>query len=264
MRRAALTCAWIGLASMAMAQSPRPGDPPSPGWTLGVALGAGWHSNPLELNRPGKGDGFLAPEFSLGYRQPLWKGGAMAFNVAFSSELYGRETKSGYQRGLASFIVSHNWDGTVFSLSANGRKTLSHDFARHDGASSELAVAAFRAIPIAEGWTLLANIRFSRRFVDDGTEDQWRASANATLIHRYGAFIVRLGAGISYVLEDKTLILPRINDRSFNLRAGLGYEWARDREIAVGISYNRTFSSDEFNRYKSLTVQPRISASFRF
>jgi hypothetical protein len=254
----------MALYAPAGAQTPRPGDPPPPGWSLGIALGAGWHSNPLELNRPSKGDAFLTPEISLGFRQPLWEGGALSINLAGTSELYGRETRSGYHRALASFAVSHNWAGTIFSLTASARKTLSHDLARHDGASQELAFGVFRAIPVAEGWTLLLNARLARRFVDDGTEDQWRASANATLVHRRGAFIMRLGGGLGYALEDKTLILPRINDRSINLRAGIGYEWARDREVAIGISYNRTFSSYEFNRYKSLTIQPRISASFRF
>ena len=74
----------------------------------------------------------------------------------------------------------------------------------------------------------------------------------------------RAGTSFGYTLEDKTPILPRINDRTISARMGLGYEWAKDRELSLGTSFSRTYSSYQPNRTKTFVIQPRIAATIRF
>jgi hypothetical protein len=242
----------------------RPGEPPPAGWALSLGFGSGWHSNPLELTTRARGDGFLASEIGLAYRFPLWEGGALTLSATGSSEHYGREETAGYVRGIGSVNLSQSWQGFTLSATAGHRKTMDHDLAGHESASSELGLNLIRPVAIAEGWTLLLFGRLARRFVNDGTENQFRAGANATLVYRVGAWSFRAGTGFGYVLEDKTPILPRINDRSLSLRAGIGYEWAKDRDVTLGASYTRTYSSYSFNRTKIFTFQPRVAATIRF
>lgn len=244
----------------AMAQT----TPPPAGWTLSLAFGAGWHSNPNEISTRAKGDGFLSPEIGLSFRQPLWEGGALMLSVTGGSEFYARETNAGLQRASATASVSHLWQGTSFAFTAGQRKSMSHDFARHDGSSTEFGVNVSRTFTFAEGWSLLVFSRVARRELRDSAENQWRAAINGTITYKQGAWSWRMGGGFSYALEDKTPFLPRINDRSISARLGLAYEWTKDREIAIGGNFSRTYSSYSFNRYKSFSIQPRVSATIRF
>lgn len=264
MRATLLFLAAATISAPAAAQNARPGDPPPAGWAISLGLGAGWNSNPLERTRRATGDVFLAPEIGLSYRLPLWQGAALNAALTFNPELYAREESVGVQRGNASLSLSQNWAGTIFSLSVSARKALSHDFSSHDSASQEIALGVSRTFIPAENWSLTLGARIARRAVDDGTKDQFRAGANALLAYRKGAWIWRAGASFGYALEDKTPILPRINDRSVSARLGLGYEWARDRELSLGASYSRTYSSYQPNRTRIITIQPRVTATIRF
>lgn len=264
MRATVFFLAAATISVPAAAQNARPGDPPPAGWALSFGLGAGWNSNPLELTKRAKGDVFLAPEIGLAYRLPLWQGAALNAGLTFNPELYAREESAGVQRGNAILSLSQNWAGTIFSLSVSARKALSHDFTSHDSASQEIALGVFRSFVLAESWSLTIGGRIARRAVNDGTKDQFRAGANALLAYRKGAWIWRAGASFGYALEDKTLILPRINDRSISARLGLGYEWAKDRELSIGASYSRTYSSYQPNRTRTITIQPRVAATIRF
>jgi hypothetical protein len=248
----------------ALAQNAAPAAPPPAGWSLGLGFGMGWNSNPLDLTGRARGDMFLAPEIALGYRLPLWSGAALSTNVTANPELYSREHRMGVQRGNAGLSLSQRWGGQTFSLSISARKALAHDFSRHDSASQEIALGVFRSFIPAENWSLSLNGRIARRAVDDGTKDQFRAGFGATLAYRSGPWIWRAGAGFGYTLEDKTPILPRINDRTISARLGIGYEWAKDREFSLGSSFSRTYSSYQPNRTKTYTIQPRIAATIRF
>ncbi|MCU0818057.1 MAG: hypothetical protein MUF11_01965 [Beijerinckiaceae bacterium] len=259
MARKGLALAFALVSAPAIAQTPPPA-----GWALSLGFGAGWHSNPNEISTRSKGDGFLSPEIGLAYRQPLWEGGALTLSVSAGSEFYARERNAGVQRASATASISHIWQGTFFAFTLGQRKALSHDFARHDSASTEFGLNISRTIALDDRWSLLVFTRAARRLLNDGTYDQWRGSINGTLTYKSVAWSWRMGGGFSYALEDKTPFLPRINDRTVSARLGVGYEWAKDREIAIGGSFSRTFSSYQPNRYKSFTIQPRVSATIRF
>jgi hypothetical protein len=263
LRVAILFLAATAFCAPVLAQT-RPGEPPPAGWALSLGLGSGWHSNPRELTTRARGDALVGSEIGLAYRLPLWQGGALTLSATGSSEHFSREEKEGFVRGIIAANLSQSWQGFTLSATVGHRKTMEHDLAGHDGASSELGLNLTRPIPLAEGWTLLIFSRVARRFHNDGTEDQFRANTNATLIYRTGAWSFRAGTGFGYVLEDKTPILPRINDRSVSLRAGIGYEWAKDREVTLGANYTRTYSSYSPNRTKIFTFQPRLAATIRF
>lgn len=264
MRATVFFLAAATISAPAAAQNARPGEPPPADWALSLGFGTGWNSNPLELTKRAKGDLFLAPEIGLSYRLALWQGAALSAAVTFNPELYAREEGAGVQRGNASLSLSQNWAGTIFSLSVSARKAMKHDFSNHDSASQEIALGVSRTFVPAENWSLTLGSRIARRAVDDGTKDQFRAGANALLAYRKGAWIWRAGASFGYALEDKTPILPRINDRTISARLGLGYEWVKDRELSLGASYSRTYSSYQPNRTRVITIQPRIAATIRF
>lgn len=263
MRQAAVLFAAGLSCAPALAQT-RPGEPPPAGWALSLGFGSGWHSNPRELTSRAKDDAFVASEIGLAYRLGLRDGAALTFSATGATEHFSREESAGFVRGIASAALSQSWQGFTLAATASHRKTMEHDLAGHDGASSELGLNLTRVVPIAEGLSLILFGRLARRFVNDGTEDQFRAATNATLIYRTGAWSFRVGGGFGYALEDKTPILPRINDRSVNARLGVGYEWAKDREVTLGASYSRTYSSYQPNRFKTVTIQPRIAATIRF
>ncbi|CAN1527048.1 hypothetical protein MCEMSEM23_01264 [Rhabdaerophilaceae bacterium] len=249
----------FGHAFVAQAQTT-----PQPGWSLGISSGPSWTSNPRDVTARARGDWSASNEISLGHRLPLWSGGALSLNLTGTSELYARENREGRQRGLVSLGVSHNWSGTILTVSALARKSLSHDFSGHESASQEIAVAITRTFIVAGGWSLTVFARGARRLHNDGTEDQIRAGVNATLAYRTGPWTMRIGGGFSYALEDKTIFLPRINDRTVSARAGITYEWAKDRDLSLGGVFTRTYSSYEPNRTKAFSVSPRISATIRF
>jgi len=263
LRVAILFLAMTAACAPVMAQT-RPGEPPPAGWALSLGFGAGWHSNPLELTTRARGDVFISSEIGLAYRLALWQGGALTLSGTGTGEHYSREETAGFVRGIVGVSLSQSWQGFTLAATAGHRKTMDHDLAGHESASSELGINLIRPIAITDGWTLLIFSRVARRFFNDGTEDQFRAGANATLVYRTGAWSFRAGSGFGYVLEDKTPILPRINDRSISLRAGIGYEWAKDREVTLGANYTRTYSSYAPNRTKIFTFQPRVGATIRF
>lgn len=264
MRQDGWALAFVLLAGMPVAMPALAQAPPPAGWTIGLGFGAGWNSNPREISTRAKGDSAFSPDISLSYRQALWEGGALTLGVFGGSELYGRETSAGFQRLLGTAALSQTWQATTATVNIVQRKALSHDFSRHDSASTEIGVNLSRIVTLDESWSLLVFGRLARRLVGDGTEDRWRANANVTLTYKSGAWSWRAGGGFAYALEDKTPILPRINDRSLSARLGIAYEWDKDREIALGGSFNRTYSSYQPNRYKSFSLQPRVSATIRF
>ncbi|MCA3630726.1 MAG: hypothetical protein IOC35_10440 [Methylobacterium sp.] len=260
MRRNGWTLAFALMAAPAMAQA----NPPPAGWALSLGFGTGWHSNPNELSTRAKGDGFAAQEIGLAHRRPFWEGGALTLSVTGGSEFYAREANAGIQRAIATASLSQVWQGYFFAFTVSQRKSLSHDFSRHDGASTEFGVNISRTFSLGEAWSLLVFSRVARRLLNDGTEDQWRANINGTLTYKVGAWSWRMGGGFAYALEDKTPLLPRINDRTVSARLGVGYEWEKDREFTFGSSFSRTYSSYQPNRFKSFTIQPRVSATIRF
>lgn len=257
---------WLAVAlatalpGLALAQAPSP----QPGWSLGLSLGGGWTSNPIESTRRVKGDASLSPEIALARRVPLWNGATLALTTQAASEFYAREKGESFNRVQFSAALTQDWGGFSTTISAVQRKSMSRDFSAHESASREVALAASRSITLAEGWTLIAFGRFARRMVEDGTEDQLRAGLNVTLVHRRGPWIARLGAGFGYTLEDKTLLLPRINTRSVSARFGLAYEWAADSEIGLRLAFTRAYSSYPSDRYKAYTLSPQISTLWRF
>jgi hypothetical protein len=104
----------------------------------------------------------------------------------------------------------------------------------------------------------------SRRFYQDGSEDQFRARLGVTLARQWGAWTFRLGGGFAYALEDKTPILPRIRDRTLSAFLSTTYAWAKDRDLSLRLGWSRTFSSYSENRTKVFTLTPRMAATFRF
>jgi hypothetical protein len=256
-----LAAIMVGLfmQAFAIAQTPQ-----APGWTLGLSLGTGWTSNPIESNRRVKGDVSTGFEATLARRFALWQGANLALTAQIGNEFYLREQAESINRGMVSAALTQEFAGFFASLSAAQRKSMNRDLNAHESASRELAFGLGRNIMIAEGWTLNLFGRIARRYLEDGTEDQFRAGVNATLTHRRGSWIMRFGGGYGYVLEDKTPILPRINDRTASARLGLAYEWTKDHEVGVRFAFTRTYSSYTLDRYKAYAVQPQVSASWRF
>lgn len=235
-----------------------------PGWTLGLSFNTGWTTNPIESNRRVKGDGSAGFEMTLARRFALWQGASIALTGQIGNDVYFREQGETYHRGFVSAAVTQEWAGFFLSLSAAQRKSMNRDFSAHESASREVALGLGRTVALGEGWSLNLFGRLARRFLEDGTEDQLRAGINATVTHRRGPWIMRLGGGYGYVLEDKTPILPRINDRTVSARLGLAYEWAADSELGLRFAFTRTYSSYAFDRYKAYAVTPSISTSWRF
>jgi hypothetical protein len=249
--------------AVAIAQQ-APGTPPPPGWTLGVSVGGGWDSNPAELSTRAKGDAVIAQEITLSRRWALWEGGAFTVTAQGASAFYARSHQENFNRALLTAAFSQSWQGFNVSLSAIQRKTMNGDLSAHDGASREAALALGRTFTLHEALTLGLFLRGARRFLEDGTEDQWRASGNATLAYRQGPWIFRLGGGYSWILEDKTIFLPRINTRTINARAAIAYEWAPDSEVSLRVSFSRSYSSYQPDRTKNYTFGPQIGTQWRF
>lgn len=247
-------CAWA---------QPAPTPPPS-GFSLGVTLGPGWSSNPEDLPGPSKGDAYFGAELVASYRWALWQGGALTISGTGYSELYARASAGGVNRVGSAATFSQQWQGTSFTLGVSARTSMNQHLTRHDGASQEISLGVSRPIPLAPDITLILSAGASRRFYQDGTEDQMRARVGATLARKWERWTFRIGGGFGYALEDKTPILPRINDRTLSANIGASYEWEKNREISLKLAYSRTYSSYSENRTKAFTIVPQVSATIRF
>ncbi|OYU47274.1 MAG: hypothetical protein CFE31_17270 [Rhizobiales bacterium PAR1] len=251
----------VGLAPAALAQAPVP---PQSGISLGVTLGGGWSSNPLEITGKHKGDAYLGSEIVAGYRWALAEKTAFSISVTGFSELYRREEAGGINRAIAAASLSHTWQEATFTLGFAGRTAMNQRLTAHDSASNDVSIGVSRPFKLAENLTLTLNSTLSRRFMQDGTEDQFRARFNITLARKWEKWTFRVGGGFGYTLEDKTPILPRINDRSLSANIGATYEWQKDREISVRLAYTRMYSSYAPDRYAAFSFAPQIAATFRF
>ena len=256
----------IGVAiagAMPSAGSTQPAKPVD-GATLSLSFGGGWTSNPDERSTRERGDATFRQDITLGYRWQLWEGASASLSGSAGSTFYAREHASGTHRLSATASFSQSWREATFTLALSERTAMNSTLSAHDSASREIGLSASRTFTLREGLTLSLFARGARRFHFDGTEDQLRASMNATLAQKMGPWTLRLGGGFSYALEDKTPLLPRINDRSVFANVGLGYEWAKDREISLRASFWRTYSSYPFDRYKAYSIGPGVSASWQF
>ncbi|KAF0227556.1 MAG: hypothetical protein FD175_2673 [Beijerinckiaceae bacterium] len=260
--RASVVALGLGLAAgFAVAQAPAP---PQAGLSLAFTLGPAWNSNPLELPGRRKGDGYFGLETNATYRWVLWEGGALALSGIGYSEQFFRESSAGLNRLGTSMTFSQRWQGTIFTLGIGARTATNQALTRHDSASQDVTLGISRSFTLMPDVSLTLSSGASRRFFQDGSEDQVRARAGATLARKWGQWTFSLGAGFSYTLEDKTPILPRINDRAISASVSASYEWAKDRDISAKLSYSRTYSSLPLDRFKVFSFAPQIAATFRF
>lgn len=239
-------------------------DAPRSGWTLALGFGGGWNSNPLELTTRAKGDVYVRQDAALSYRWVLWQDASLSLSASGASTAFAREASAGTHRGALSASFSQKWQETTFTLSLTERSAISHDFKRHDSASREIALGAARTFTLRKDLTLGITGGVSRRFLFDGTEDQFRARLGATLAQKWGSWTFRVGGNFGYALEDKTPFLPRINDRMVSAFMGASYEWAKDREIGMRFSVSRAYSSYPYDRYIAYGIGPSISATIKF
>jgi hypothetical protein len=267
-RRAALAILFSALPALAQSsiQPPPvpPVTPPPAGFSLGLTIGPGWSSNPLELDRPAKGDAYLGTELALRYRWALWQGGAFTLAGVGYSELYARESGGGINRLVGSGTLSQSWQGAIFTLAASIRTTKNQFITAHDTASQELMFGVSRGFTLAPHWTLTPSGGFGRRFYNDGQKHEIRARLGLSLARKLDKWTFRLASFVSYGLEDKTPILPRINDRTAGASLEAGYEWQKDREVSLKLAYSRTLSSYRPNRTRGFTLAPQVAATLRF
>lgn len=256
-----VVAAWIALtaASAAVAQTP-----PQPGWALAVQFGPGWTSNPNDLPGRHKGDGTVGWQSSLSYRQPLWTDASLAVSATIGSTLYARERDAGSNRMAGSVTLGQTWQGASFTLGLTARTSMDQPMQRHDEASQDVSIGVSRSVTLAPDWTLIPSLGASRRFYQDGTKNDVRFRGGLVLARKWQDLTARLGITASYLLEDNTPILPRIRDRSVSAFASATYEWAKERDIGLRVAVSRTYSTYAPNRYKSLSIAPQVSATFRF
>lgn len=240
-----------------------PGTPPA-GTSLALTLGPGWSSNPGELPGRQKGDGYFGLDTTLSHRWVLWEGGALTVSGTGYSELYVRDDSNGIHRLASSLTLSQRWQQANFTLGVSARTAANQRLSAHDSASQDIALGVSRSFVLAEKLALTVTAGASRRFYQDGSEDQFRARANATLARTIDKWTFRIGGGFSYALEDKTPILPRINDRVISANIGATYEWEKDREVSLKMTWSRTYSSLPINRFKTFGIVPQAAATLRF
>lgn len=238
--------------------------PPQAGFSLSLTIGPGWNSNPLELPGPRKGDGYFGLEAITAYRWNLWEGGALTLTGTGYSELYFREDSAGLNRIAASATLSQRWQDITFTVGMSARSSINQALTAHDSASQDISIGVSRSFTLAKDLSLSLSGGTARRFYQDGSEDQIRARLGATLAQKMGLWTFRVGTGFSYVLEDKTPLLPRINDRSISANIGVTYDWAKDREVSMKLTYSRTYSSLQLNRFKVFGFAPQVGATLRF
>ena len=251
----------VGFTSIAHAQAPIA---PKTGFSLGATIGGGWSSNPLEITGRHRGDVYLGSEIVAGYRWALAEKTTINISLTGFSELFRREDGAGINRASVAASLSHTWHEATFTLGFAGRTAMNQRMTAHDSASNDVSIGVSRPFKLADDLTLILNSTLSRRFMQDGTEDQFRARLNVTLARKWEKWTFRIGGGFGYTLEDKTLILPRINDRSLSASVGAAYEWEKDREISVRLAYARMYSSYAPDRYAAFSFAPQIAATFRF
>lgn len=246
-------------AGSALAQTPPPA-----GFSLSFTLGPGWSSNPLDVAGRTRGDGSFGFELALRHRWNLWEGAGFTLGVTGFSEQFFRETGGGTNRLVGSAGFSQSWQGFTFLLNATARTSANQQLTTHDSSYQDLTVSISRTLTLQPDLTLTPTIGFGRRFYQDGSEDQYRARFALVLARKWEKWTFRLGGSLGWTLEDKTPILPRINDRSYGGFVSTTYEWEKDRDIALRLGYSRTLSSYQPNRTKAFTLAPQVSATFRF
>jgi hypothetical protein len=141
-------------AGSAMAQTPPPA-----GWSLALAAGPNWSSNPEDLPGKRKGDLAFGLEAALGHRWNLWPGGALTLSATGFSELYFRDAGGGVNRLSGTAILSQTWQGTSVTLGFSARTSMDQQLTRHDSASQELSFGLSRALALAPDWTLTPQCR---------------------------------------------------------------------------------------------------------
>lgn len=238
--------------------------PPPAGFALSVTLGPGWQSNPLDVPGRTKGDASFGLEAALRYRWNLWEGAGFTLGVAGFSELFFRDAGGGTNRLVGSATLSQSWKGFLFQAAVSARTSTDQWLKSHDSAYQDITASLSRPWTIQPDLTLTPMVALGRRLYQDGTEDQYRARLGLTLARKWEKWTLRLGGSYAWTLEDKTPILPRINDRTFGGFTSLTYEWEKDRDIALRLGYSRTLSSYQPNRTKNFTLAPQMSATFRF
>lgn len=246
------------------APSPANPSPPPAGFSLALTLGPGWASNPPELPGRQKGDGYFGFEAVLAHRWSLWEGAALTVSGSGYSELYARDADAGLNRLGASASLSQRWMGMILTSGVSARTSANQQLTAHDSASQEISLGLARPFTLAPDLTLTLSSGLARRFYQDGTEDQFRARFGATLARKWNLWTFRIGSGFGWALEDKTPILPRINDRTLSATASASYEWAGDREVSAKFTWSRTYSSYPVNRYQMFGFTPQVSATLRF
>ena len=249
----------------ALAQIPSPAQTPPPaGFSLSLTLGPGWSSNPLDIPGRTKGDASFGVELALRHRWNLWQGAGLTVGVTGFSELFFRDAGAGVNRLVGSAGFSQNWRGYTLSINALARTSADQYLRTHDTAYQEVNASLSRSWTIRPDLTLIPTVGFGRRFYQDGSEDQYRARFGLVLMQKWEKWSFRLGGSYGWTLEDKTPLLPRINDRSYGAFTSATYEWQKDRDVALRLGYSRTLSSYQPNRTKNFTLAPQVSATFRF
>ena len=260
--RLAGTALGLVLATpFAAAQAPK--TPPA-GTSLTMTLGPGWSSNPGELPGRQKGDGYFSLDTTLSHRWALWDGGALTLSGSGYSELYVRDDSNGIHRLASSLTLSQRWQEATFTLGVSARTAANQRLTAHDSASQDIALGISRSFTLAEKLAFTITGGVSRRFYQDGAEHQLRARAGATLARTIDKWTFRIGGGFSYALEDKTPLLPRINDRTISANIGATYEWEKDREVSLKMTWSRTYSSLPINRFRTFGIVPQAAATLRF
>lgn len=260
--RLAATALGLALAvPFAAAQAPK--TPPA-GTSLSLTVGPGWSSNPGELPGRQKGDGYFSLDTTLSHRWALWEGGALTVSGTEYSELYLRDDSNGIHRLASALTLSQRWQEATFTLGVSARTAANQRLSAHDSASQDIALGISRSFSLAEKLALTITGGASRRFYQDGSEDQFRARAGASVARTIDKWTFRIGVGFSYALEDKTPLLPRINDRVISANIGATYEWEKDREVSLKMTWSRTYSSLPANRFRTFGIVPQAAATLRF
>lgn len=257
--RAAMLLCILPLVCPALGQAPPPA-----GLSLSAQFGAGWTSNPNDLPGRQKGDAYWNTQVSLSYRHPLWEGAALTGILGTGADWYARERDAGSNRLSGTLSFGQAWRGATLSLGITARTSMDQPLRAHDEASQDISLGLSRPITLAPDWTLIPSLGGSRRFYQDGTKNDTRFRSGLILARKWNAWTWRLGGTASYLLEDNTPILPRIRDRSWSLFLSSTYEWEKDREIGLRLAYARTYSTYAPNRYRTVTLAPQVSATFRF
>jgi hypothetical protein len=238
--------------------------PPTPGWTFSTQFGPGWTSNPNDLPGKQKGDAYGSVQLGLNYRHSLWEGATLGAGISTLADWYLRESSAGSNRLAGSLSISQSWQGASLAVAMTARTSMDQPLRTHDEASQDISVSLSRPFALAPDWTLIPSLGAGRRFYQDGTKNDSRLRGGVVLARKWQAWTWRVGGSASYLLEDNTPILPRIRDRSWSAFASMTFEWAKDRDIGLRISYARTYSTYAPNRYRSVSLAPQVSATFRF